>query len=437
MRTGRMLLVCLLVCLAPAAARAVPAFARKTGIACSGCHEVWPRLNDFGQQFRDNGFRLKHGRDAPVQQDPSYWPIAMRTTVGYQWLRQTLVPTDRGPVDAQTGTFGFSGLDVFSAGTLGERISYLVTYTPSLASAGFQRSPADGDLESAFVGLHDLAGTTWLNIRVGRHSIDLPEDEHRTITLTQGYNVYHFNPSGSLVAFAPGENQNGVEIYGHSELSRLRYSVSLVNANGSPFSNNVLSSPALWGHLQASHLFDNPLLAEIKGGVFGAYGWAPTGTETAPPPGGGPSEPVPGTAFGHKNFARYGAELHLYFLSNIYPLTLTGVVLGGADDPELVPGATDTTRFVGGWGEVSYTPTIHLTFLGRYERIRTTSGGVAGAFLDTGNQTIWTGAIRHTFELTNRTEVALHVEVSSAKITSDTGETPTTTAALLGLDIAF
>ena len=34
-------------------ATAVPAFARKTGLACSGCHEVWPRLNDFGQLFRD------------------------------------------------------------------------------------------------------------------------------------------------------------------------------------------------------------------------------------------------------------------------------------------------------------------------------------------------------------------------------------------------
>jgi hypothetical protein len=434
MLTRRMLQVCLLVLIAPAAAHAIPAFARKTGIACSGCHEVWPRLNDFGQLYRDNGYRLKQGRDAPVLQDPSYWPIAMRTTVGYQAQRRTQVETDRGVLDTQTGTFGFTGLDVFAAGTLGEKISFLVVYTPSLASAGFQLAPQDGDLESAFVGLHDLAGTSWLNVRVGRHSVDLPEDQHRTITLTQGYNSYFFNPVGSLTGFAPGENQNGIEVYGHSELSRLRYSVSLVNANATPFSSNWLSSPAIWGHLQASHLFDNPLLAEIKGGVFGAYGWAPTGPE-ALPVGGGP--PLAGTAFGMKNFSRYGAELHLYFLSSIYPLTLTGVVLGGGADPELVPGATDTTRFLGGWGEVSYTPTIHLTFIGRYERIRTTSGGAAGVPQDLGNQTIYTGAIRHTFELTNRTEVALHAELSSGNVTSATGQTPTTTTALLALDVAF
>src|ERR1700694_4466752 len=86
-------------------APAVPAFARKTGLACSACHEVWPRLNDFGQLFRDRGYRLKRDRDAPVEQDPTYWPIAMRTTAGYQWLRQALVQTDAGPVTTTTGSF--------------------------------------------------------------------------------------------------------------------------------------------------------------------------------------------------------------------------------------------------------------------------------------------------------------------------------------------
>ena len=91
---------------------------------------MWPRLNDFGQLFRDRGYRLERDRDAPVEQDGSYWPIAMRTTVGYQWLKQTLVPTDAGPVDTQTGTFGFTGLDVFAAGTLGNYLSFLLVYTP-------------------------------------------------------------------------------------------------------------------------------------------------------------------------------------------------------------------------------------------------------------------------------------------------------------------
>jgi len=90
-------------------AEAIPAFARKTGMNCSACHEAWPRLNEFGQQFRDNGYRLRHGRDAPQEQSSAYWPIAFRTTVGYQYLRQTHQPTDSGNTTTQTGTFGFTG----------------------------------------------------------------------------------------------------------------------------------------------------------------------------------------------------------------------------------------------------------------------------------------------------------------------------------------
>src|SRR3989449_9736179 len=176
------------------AAMAVPAFARKTGVACSSCHEVWPRLSDFGQLFRDRGYRLERDRDAPVEQDGSYWPIAMRTTVGYQWTRQTEVPTDTGPVTTQTGTFGFTGLDVFAAGTLGSNLSFLIVYTPGLTQSGFQTAPSnlDSDLESAFVGIHDIGGTPWLNLRVGKHAPDPPTHEPRAISLAQGYNVYHF-----------------------------------------------------------------------------------------------------------------------------------------------------------------------------------------------------------------------------------------------------
>src|SRR2546425_11566128 len=174
------------------AAMAVPAFAGRPGLACSSCHEVWPRLNDFGQLFRDRGYRLERDRDAPVEQDGSFWPIAMRTTVGYQWVRQTQVPTDTGPIDTQTGTFGFTGLDVFAAGTLGSHLSFLIVYTPGLAQSGFQTAPStsDSDLESAFLGIHDIGGTPWLNLPVGKHAPDLPSPEHRTATLTQGDNRY-------------------------------------------------------------------------------------------------------------------------------------------------------------------------------------------------------------------------------------------------------
>src|SRR6202521_4579509 len=77
---------------------AIPAFARKYGMPCSACHEVWPKLNNFGQTFKDNGYQLGNDRDAPVFQQPAYWPIALRITP--HWNREN---TDRRAVDTVPG----------------------------------------------------------------------------------------------------------------------------------------------------------------------------------------------------------------------------------------------------------------------------------------------------------------------------------------------
>ncbi len=39
-------------------ARAVPSFARQTGLACSACHTVFPQLTPFGREFKLNGYVL-------------------------------------------------------------------------------------------------------------------------------------------------------------------------------------------------------------------------------------------------------------------------------------------------------------------------------------------------------------------------------------------
>src|ERR1700721_1305308 len=61
-------------------AHGLPAFARKYGLRCSACHESWPMLNYFGQKFKDNGYQLMNDRDAPIWQNPSYWPVTFRIT---------------------------------------------------------------------------------------------------------------------------------------------------------------------------------------------------------------------------------------------------------------------------------------------------------------------------------------------------------------------
>src|ERR1700752_565597 len=94
-------------------ANALPAFARKYGLPCSACHESWPMLNYFGQKFKDNGYQLMNDRDAPIWQNPSYWPVTFRMTPIWHRVSTGKVAVDQGSGIARVTSSGFdlSGLD--------------------------------------------------------------------------------------------------------------------------------------------------------------------------------------------------------------------------------------------------------------------------------------------------------------------------------------
>src|SRR5215831_1464165 len=77
-------------------ANALPAFARKYGLRCSACHESWPMLNFFGQKFKDNGYQLMNERDAPIWQNPSYWPVTFRIIPIWHRVSTGKVAVDQG-----------------------------------------------------------------------------------------------------------------------------------------------------------------------------------------------------------------------------------------------------------------------------------------------------------------------------------------------------
>jgi hypothetical protein len=141
---GLLLLFCLFGSLKDASA--IPAFARKYGLRCSACHVAWPVLNDFGWRFKDNGYQLMNDRDAPIWQNPGYWPITLRITPNWHRENVNKVAVDTGPPDPVTGLFpqgevsltshGFdnSGLDILTAGTLEKNISFLLV--PSADETG-------------------------------------------------------------------------------------------------------------------------------------------------------------------------------------------------------------------------------------------------------------------------------------------------------------
>src|SRR5262249_9992661 len=176
-----LILVSAILC-ASQPASAVPAFARKYGMRCSACHEAWPMLNYFGQKFKDNGYQLMNDRDSPIWQNPSYWPATFRMTTF--WHRES---TDKVQIDSVTGTagppfaerrvtshgFDLSGLDFHTGGTLEKNFSFYVL--PSSDSTG------SFHFETVMARLDNLAGSPWLNVKLGKFELDNLVSEKRIL----------------------------------------------------------------------------------------------------------------------------------------------------------------------------------------------------------------------------------------------------------------
>src|SRR5271166_72562 len=138
--TAAALVLVALVLSASPSANALPAFARKYGLRCSACHESWPMLNYFGQKFKDNGYQLMNDRDAPIWQNPGYWPVTFRIIPLWHRVSTGKVPIDvYGPDGAGGSTitgsniqritssgFDLSGLDFHTGGTLEKNFSFYV-----------------------------------------------------------------------------------------------------------------------------------------------------------------------------------------------------------------------------------------------------------------------------------------------------------------------
>jgi hypothetical protein len=81
-------------------------------------------LNYFGQKFKDNGYQLMNDRDAPIWQNPSYWPVTFRMTPMWHRVSTAKVATDNGIMRISSSGFDLSGLDFHTAGTLEKNFSF-------------------------------------------------------------------------------------------------------------------------------------------------------------------------------------------------------------------------------------------------------------------------------------------------------------------------
>jgi hypothetical protein len=318
-------------------ALAIPAFAKKYGYNCNMCHVAFPKLNDWGQRFRDNGYQIpgQQGSEKTIF-EAGLVPVAIRTTAGYSLYDGS----------GQTaGGFHLYGLDLLAAGVLHKNISFLFVYTPRIDEpAADYRGPGNGDnpaqlaaIESANIVFSNIVRDK-LNLRIGRFEPGFQMmSAKRSYYILQPFEIYQFAGSGTSFDFSA--NHIGVEATGKFKPG-LRYALGYINGTGANPDNNKWNDVYL---TLAKTL--GPGEGQSAGqriGVFGYLGWAPTDLI-----GGVVSPGGDINGFANKTYSRIGGNISL----NWKAFNLQGLAFRGFDNRAF--NELDPTRGYAFWGGIA------------------------------------------------------------------------------------
>ncbi|MBI4055544.1 MAG: hypothetical protein HY402_05355 [Elusimicrobia bacterium] len=140
--------------------QAVPAFARKYGISCSQCHTAFPALNDYGREFKLNGYVRERGSKEGVLEakDGSLW-----TEKIFPWGAMVKSrPYDKKQSDREFKLRALHELELFVAG--GDASKHVSYFTEVEAEDEMGFSPELGELQ---VGYHP---SRYLNLLLANRS---------------------------------------------------------------------------------------------------------------------------------------------------------------------------------------------------------------------------------------------------------------------------
>jgi hypothetical protein len=132
-----------------ASAHAVPSFARQTGIACEGCHTVFPELTPFGRRFKLNGYLIDNLPQVKALTPQSTEALALNWLpplsvqfIGSYTRTKTALP-DPGGGSSQNGSTQFpEQFSLFYAGKIAPKLGGFVqvTYDNQSDSVGWDNT---------------------------------------------------------------------------------------------------------------------------------------------------------------------------------------------------------------------------------------------------------------------------------------------------------
>jgi hypothetical protein len=321
----------------PVPSLAIPVFARKYGFECTMCHSAFPRLNDFGQRFRQNGYQIpgRENEERTVLQGPA--PFAARASAGYNYYGFKSVP------DAENvHQFQLNGLDLLSGGLFARNIGYIVVYPPKIeASRGVVGQ--EGTLEMASVVFSNIY-TSWANVRVGRFEPAYVVFSVKRHLSFSPYDIYDYGfPGGATFS----DTQTGVEVYGQDRFhwGSFGYAAGVLNGSSTNLSDD---GPAdFYGRAYAVIGAGEGQTAGQRIGLVGYYGKA---------------RPDDFSQAGQKCFSRFGVDASL----NYKTWNLALQYLEGTDKDPLW-GVSESADFHGGFAELSFQPMRNLVAFARYD----------------------------------------------------------------------
>jgi hypothetical protein len=357
-------------------ASAIPAFARKYGFTCTMCHSNFPRLNDFGMRYRQNGYQLpgRENEDKTVLEGPA--PFAMRTSAGYNSDKF------KNEGDAEDiNQFQVNGLDILSGGLFGLNKGYFLVYPPKIEeSRGVVGQP--GTLEMASVVFSRLGGRS-CSVRIGRFEPAYTAFSVKRQLSVSPYEIYDFT---FLNGPAFSETQEGIEFTGACP-GGFGWAAGWINGSGS----NLLSDSPADFYVRLAKVF-GPGEGQTAGQRLGLTWYWGRARPYSPP------EQEPGA---RESFRRFGADGSF----NYRHWNLAVQYLWCKDNAALWA-TTSAYDYTGGFAQLSYFPATNFVCFVRRDWVNTPSWRPPALFEQDIHR--WTFGGRYYFE----DNLALHVEYS-------------------------
>ncbi|MBI3182961.1 MAG: hypothetical protein HYZ28_12560 [Myxococcales bacterium] len=390
--------------------RALPLFARKYEQPCTRCHTPLPKLNDFGNMFRDNGYQMKglegalakvaamqkgvappediSERDVPTSLSTAFWPVSLRGTIGYGYRTFNGVPMKNGPDPAELGRASTSrveliGIRLLTGGTLARNVTHLLTF----------RGLEGGAIrpEQVWFRLDNLAGSL-ASLKVGQMELDVPLSPARTPTFFRAHAAYSYKPGtpylktigdplsgaplpfdtkspyeyGNIATFDLGQPKSGIELEGHTAVAPgyvFRYALTGIVTD--QIGSGTIA-PGLYAHVTQS-FGGYGISSGTRIGAHGVVAQAPTSNPTGVPGAGGQDIP----------FYRAGGELSTGFmLPGVGLVTFHGVYTYGLDKSSLmtIRPAAQEARWHSTTAELNWAKLPNMLIL-RYDAVRNEQQG--------------------------------------------------------------